>query len=104
MVGQTIRTLEFTTSTSIQNATLYLITSNHGANAGGEEYVRRNHYIYFDETLIDAYKPGVYLVNLSENIIHNQMAFMVAQQDPIPNGHHGVIGVPMILFQLEFMT
>ncbi|MCB9211744.1 MAG: hypothetical protein H6609_20475 [Ignavibacteriales bacterium] len=58
VVGQTIRTLEFTTSTSIQNATLYLITSNHGANAGGEEYVRRNHYIYFDETLIDAYKPG----------------------------------------------
>ena len=35
-----------------------LITSNHGANSGGEEYVRRQHYVYLDSELILEYTPG----------------------------------------------
>jgi hypothetical protein len=57
-IGKTIRTFSFKTTTDIHNANLYLITSNHGANHGGEEYNRRNHYVYFGNTLISTYKPG----------------------------------------------
>ena len=37
---------------------LVLITSNHGANQGGEEYIRREHYVYVDGMLALQYKPG----------------------------------------------
>jgi hypothetical protein len=57
-IGKTIRSFSFETSADIQNAKLYLITSNHGANRDGEEYNRRDHYIYFNNTLISTYKPG----------------------------------------------
>ncbi|MCK5455474.1 MAG: hypothetical protein KAI45_00015 [Melioribacteraceae bacterium] len=56
--GQTIRTFDVDITSTITNAKMYLITSNHGSNSGGEEYIRRDHYIYFDENLIDTYKPG----------------------------------------------
>ncbi|MEW6508228.1 MAG: peptide-N-glycosidase F-related protein [Bacteroidota bacterium] len=42
----------------VKNAKLYLITSSHGANPGGEEYNRRDHYIYFDNKLLSVYLPG----------------------------------------------
>jgi hypothetical protein len=57
-IGKTIRSLSIETSADIQNAKLYLITSNHGSNSGGEEYNRRDHYVYFGNNLIDTYKPG----------------------------------------------
>lgn len=57
-VGKTIRSFSVETDTPIKNAKLYLITSNHGANSGGEEYNRRDHYIYFDDNLVSVYKPG----------------------------------------------
>lgn len=57
-LGKTIKTLSFTTSQTIYDATLYLITSNHGANSGGEEYVRRIHYVNFDNTPVLNYTPG----------------------------------------------
>lgn len=56
--GQTTKSFDIDVESAIKNAKMYLITSNHGANAGGEEYNRRNHQIYFDGTLIDTYKPG----------------------------------------------
>lgn len=43
---------------AVNGAKLYLITSNHGANSGGEEYVRRVHKVYFDNTLKLTYTPG----------------------------------------------
>jgi len=57
-VGQTKLTYNFSLANAVTNAKLYLITSNHGANSGGEEYVRRNHYVYFDNVLKLTYKPG----------------------------------------------
>lgn len=57
-IGQTTRTINFNIPLSLQQAKIYLITSNHGANNNGEEYNRRFHYIYFDSTLVLTYKPG----------------------------------------------
>ncbi|MBK7104645.1 MAG: hypothetical protein IPH62_05125 [Ignavibacteriae bacterium] len=58
VIGQTTKTFNLEISSTINSAKLYLITSNHGSNAGGEEYIRRNHYVYFDGNLIATYKPG----------------------------------------------
>lgn len=56
--GETTKIIEFTLDAPIENAVLYLITSNHGANANGEEYERRWHYLYLDDELIHSYIPG----------------------------------------------
>lgn len=56
--GETTRIINFTLDTPVDNAVLYLITSNHGANAGGEEYERRKHFLYLDDQLIQEYIPG----------------------------------------------
>lgn len=58
VIGQTVRTINYTTSQIINNATYTLITSNHGSNSGGEEYNRRFHYIYHDDVQVLSYKPG----------------------------------------------
>jgi hypothetical protein len=57
-VGSTTRTLSFNLTTPLSDAAFFLITSNHGANTGGEEYNRRLHYVYFDDNLIYVYMPG----------------------------------------------
>lgn len=57
-VGQTVRTITFTLSEQVLNAKMYLITSNHGANSGGEEYNRRQHNIFVDDVLKLQYTPG----------------------------------------------
>ncbi len=56
--GKTLRSLPIELTSSLTNAKLFLITSNHGANNGGEEYNRRDHYIYLDNKLLSVYKPG----------------------------------------------
>lgn len=57
-IGTTKKTINFTLSNPLTDAMFVLITSNHGANAGGEEYNRRNHFIYFDGSEVLTYKPG----------------------------------------------
>lgn len=57
-IGETVKTITFNLGSTIENAKLHIITSNHGANSGGEEYVRRNHFIYFDDVQKLQYKPG----------------------------------------------
>lgn len=57
-VGTTRKTVEFTLPADTENAQLVLITSNHGANEGGEEYIRREHYVYVDGEQALQYKPG----------------------------------------------
>jgi len=58
VLGTTQKTLVFDVPQDLTDVTLYLITSNHGANAGGEEYNRRYHYVYFDNVSQLSYKPG----------------------------------------------
>lgn len=57
-LGETIKTYTFTVPKDVEDAQIVLITSNHGANANGEEYNRRWHYIYYDDDLVMTYKPG----------------------------------------------
>lgn len=58
VIGQTTKTFTFSVANAMTNAKIYVISSNHGANNGGEEYNRRSHEIYFDNGLIDTYIPG----------------------------------------------
>lgn len=57
-VGQTKRTITFNVDQDLTDAVFVLITSNHGANSGGEEYNRRQHNIFFDGNQVLTYKPG----------------------------------------------
>jgi hypothetical protein len=57
-IGKTTKTITFNVANDLTDAALFLITSNHGANSGGEEYNRRFHYAYFDNALKLTYKPG----------------------------------------------
>ncbi|MFZ6179117.1 peptide-N-glycosidase F-related protein [Nannocystis pusilla] len=57
-LGTTRKTVHFELPADTANAQLVLITSNHGANAGGEEYIRRDHYVYVDGEMVLQYKPG----------------------------------------------
>jgi len=57
-IGTTRKTIEFELPQDLQDAQLVLITSNHGANAGGEEYIRRDHFVYVDGNLALEYVPG----------------------------------------------
>lgn len=57
-IGTTVRTINYTLPQTINSAKYYFITSNHGANSGGEEYNRRNHYIDHDGVQQLTYKPG----------------------------------------------
>jgi len=58
IITKTIKTLTFKVGTTSFNTSIYLITSNHGAGTGGEEYNRRDHFVYLDGNQIFKYKPG----------------------------------------------
>jgi hypothetical protein len=57
-LGETKKTILFTVPEKLNDASFFLITSNHGANSGGEEYNRRQHNVYLDNNLILNYIPG----------------------------------------------
>lgn len=57
-LGTTVKSYTIDVTETVYDARLYLITSNHGAQAGGEEYVRRWHYVTFDGDSVLSYKPG----------------------------------------------
>ncbi|MDE6120919.1 MAG: hypothetical protein K2F63_03925 [Muribaculaceae bacterium] len=57
-IGTTIKTYTYEVPADVKAAQLVIVTSNHGANAGGEEYKRRKHYVYTDGELALTYIPG----------------------------------------------
>lgn len=57
-IGLTTKCIVFTVPFNLKDAALFLITSNHGSNEGGEEYIRRDHFVFFDGLLKCTYKPG----------------------------------------------
>ena len=57
-IGKTTKTYEFEVPKDVNDGMIVLVTSNHGANAGGEEYNRRWHYVYYDDDLVLTYMPG----------------------------------------------
>lgn len=56
--GTTTKIYSITLNEKLADAQFHLITSNHGANANGEEYVRRKHFVYFNEEEVLTYTPG----------------------------------------------
>lgn len=57
-LGKTIKTFSFNLQEKLTDASYYLVISNHGANSGGEEYNRRMHYVYADDSLKLYFRPG----------------------------------------------
>lgn len=57
-LGVTKKTLNFGLERDITDAELVFIISQHGANSGGEEYVRRRHFVRFDGELVLEFTPG----------------------------------------------
>jgi len=57
-IGTTRKTVTFTLDASVEASQLVLVTSNHGANPGGEEFNRREHFVYVDGDLELTYTPG----------------------------------------------
>lgn len=58
LLGTTVKSITFNLPDALTDASFFLITSNHGANSGGEEYNRRYHYVYLDNALKLTYRPG----------------------------------------------
>lgn len=56
--GETVRIVNFNLPNAITNARFYVISTPHGANTGGEEYVRRQNYTYIDDVQMLTYTPG----------------------------------------------
>ncbi len=57
-IGKTTKTYTFDVPRDVTDAQIVLVTSNHGAEMFGEEYMRRWHYVYVDDQLGLVYKPG----------------------------------------------
>lgn len=58
VLNETTKSITINLDTAVENAQLHLVMSNHGAGTNGEEYVRRMHYVYFDDENVLTYKPG----------------------------------------------
>jgi hypothetical protein len=56
--GETVRIVSFNLPNTVTNARFYVISTPHGANSGGEEYVRRQNYTYIDDVQMLTYTPG----------------------------------------------
>ncbi|WP_347217766.1 peptide-N-glycosidase F-related protein [Chryseobacterium sp.] len=56
--GETVRLVTFNLPTAVTNANFVVISTPHGANAGGEEYIRRQNYTYIDDVQVLTYTPG----------------------------------------------
>lgn len=58
VAGETVRIVSFNLPSAVTNAHFTLISTPHGANSGGEEYVRRQNYTYVDDAQVLTYTPG----------------------------------------------
>lgn len=58
VLGETVRTINFTFEEEVPNAKFYVVMSNHGSAANGEEYRNRWHYVYLDDVQLLSYRPG----------------------------------------------
>ncbi|MDP9960432.1 hypothetical protein J2T04_002316 [Chryseobacterium lathyri] len=58
VTGETVRIVTFNLPNAVANARFYVISTPHGANNGGEEYVRRQNYTFIDDVQMLTYTPG----------------------------------------------
>lgn len=98
-LGVDAKTLKFILADSLNDAVFYLITSNHGADSAGEEYNRRDHYVYFNNELMLQYKPGFTSCEpyRKYNTQGNGIYGASARTDKY--GNHLAIGVQVLIYQ-----
>jgi len=58
VTGETVRIVTFNLPNPVTNARFFVISTPHGANSGGEEYIRRQNYTYIDDAQVLTYTPG----------------------------------------------
>ncbi|MEJ5049913.1 peptide-N-glycosidase F-related protein [Chryseobacterium culicis] len=58
VTGETVRIVTFNLPNPVTNARFFVISTPHGANSGGEEYIRRQNYTYIDDVQVLTYTPG----------------------------------------------
>ena len=58
VAGETVRLINFNLAENTTNAKFTIITTPHGSNSGGEEYVRRQNLVSMDNNLVLAFYPG----------------------------------------------
>ncbi|UTX50417.1 peptide-N-glycosidase F-related protein [Chryseobacterium sp. MA9] len=58
VTGETVRIVTFNLPNPVNNARFFVISTPHGANNGGEEYIRRQNYTYIDDVQVLTYTPG----------------------------------------------
>jgi hypothetical protein len=56
--GQTVRLVNFNLNQSTGSAKFFITTTPHGANSGGEEYVRRQNIVTLDNAQMMTFTPG----------------------------------------------
>lgn len=56
--GETVRLVNFNLNQTASNAKFFVISTPHGANSGGEEYVRRQNFISLDNAQVLTFTPG----------------------------------------------
>lgn len=56
--GETVRIVNFNLPNPVTDAHFVVISTPHGANSGGEEYIRRQNYTYIDDVQTLTYTPG----------------------------------------------
>lgn len=109
ILGQTVKTISFNLPAPVYDAEFYLITSNHGSNPGGEEYNRRYHYIYKDDSQVLLYRPGrptcepYRIYNTQPNGIYGASAQTPAQWQSFSNWCPGDV-IPIRTMYLGYMA
>ncbi|MCJ8152578.1 T9SS type A sorting domain-containing protein [Chryseobacterium sp. SSA4.19] len=58
MAGQTVRLINFNIPQAATNPTFFIVTTPHGANNNGEEYVRRQNIVSLDNAQMMTFTPG----------------------------------------------
>ncbi len=58
VTGETVRLVTFNLPNAVTDARFFVISTPHGANSGGEEYIRRQNYTYIDDVQVLTYTPG----------------------------------------------
>ena len=56
--GQTVRLVNFNINQNTDNAKFFIISTPHGANSNGEEYVRRQNLVSLDNAQVLTFTPG----------------------------------------------
>lgn len=56
--GETVRLVNFNLTQTASNAKFFIVSTPHGANTNGEEYVRRQNFVSLDDNLVLTFTPG----------------------------------------------